>query len=408
MSSRSSKKKNRDYLIRRRRARIIILVLVLLFFTIGFLACAMVASMPYETIDLCEYATVELDGYNTYATVSVTTDDVAIDALLTKVKSDYENAFFHNRHPQDADYLKFRQSLSFEADKTNGLANGSVVTVTGSYDEELAKTLKIEVNSTQKQITVGGLATAAKVSKEQIFEDLEVSFSGVSPSLQVYMSNKSVHPFVSRVGFQIIDPKEEYSVGDIIRIKANYSEELSRETQYIADLSSDECIKEYAVESETEYLSSAADLPQYLLDEAVDAGKKAFVDANEYGVRIYCEANLVPVYINKKATFVYGTPKYVSSYLKTIKPDSVGSAGYDYNDLDVIYSVVISQADGVKCTAYAAVRFTDIIKNADGSFEYDFSNPKILSESYFSDRVKKNVTENYESTHVIERVYANR
>lgn len=393
--------------MRRRRARMMGLVLVLLFLLVSVVIGCIVVALPYESIELCNFATVDFGGYNTAGTAEVSADDIVIDALLAKVKQDYKDATFHNTSPNDEDYLKFRQSLTFSLDKTDGLSNGSVIKMTCGYDKALAKELKIDVTSVEREITVGGLPTVTKLTKEQVFEDLDVSFVGVSPNLTVSMSNSSSHPFMSHVGYEIIEPQETYKTGDVLRVRANYSDELSLETKYVVDVPSSECIMEYSAESDAEYLASAADLPTRVLQEAVEAGKKAFVDANEYGVRIYCEANLVPVYINKKATFVYGTPKYVSSYLKTIKHDALDRPGYDYNDLDIIYSVVISQADGVTCTAYAAVRFSDIIKRDDGTLEYDFSNPKILSESYFSDRVKKNVTESYATTHEIERVYAN-
>lgn len=406
-NERITRKQNREKLIRRRRARIVVLVLVLLFVFVGFLATRIIAAMPYESVDLCNFATIEFGGYNTAGTAMVEPDEVVIDALLAKVKQDCNDAIFHNSTPNEEDYLKFKQSLGFSIDKQAGLANGSVITMNCTYDKKLAKSLKIEVTNVSRQVTVGGLPTVTTISKEQLFENLEVSFSGVSPNLMVYMSNNSTNPFISKVGFAIVEPKDYYANGDVIRVRANFSDGLTQETNCIVDTPMEECIKEFTVECDSEYITKSVDLPANILAEAVDAGKRAFVDANEYGVRIYCEANLVPVYINKKATFVYGTPKYVSSYFKSIRPDKVGTMGYDYNDLDIIYSVVISQADGVTCTAYAAVRFMNIIKNADGSYEYDFSDPKILTESYFSDRVKKNVTDNYVNTHEVERVYAN-
>lgn len=406
--SKSRVKQNRNNLIRKRRIRTAVLFLVMIFVVFLALVGRALVALPYESVDLCNLAIVDFGGYNNAGLAEVLPDDEAIDALLAKVKNDYHEAMFHNTNPNDEDYLKFRQSLEFYIDKTSGLSNGSVIKMTCSYDKELAKVLKIDISSVEREITVGGLPTVSRLSLDQVFEDLQVSFEGVSPKLTAYMSNTSTHPFKSRVGFEILDPQETYKVGDVVRVKANYSEQLSLETKYVVDVPSEECIKEYEVVSDSEYIKSSADLPAEILEEAVIAGKKAFVDANEYGVRIYCEANLVPVYINKKATFVYGTPKYVSSYLKTILPGAIDRPGYDYNDLDIIYSVVISQADGVTCTAYAAVRFANIIKNADGTYEYDFSNPKILSESYFSERVKTNVTESYATTHNIERVYAYR
>jgi hypothetical protein len=201
--------------------------------------------------------------------------------------------------------------------------------------------------------------------------------------------------------FEIVDAKEYYSEGDIVRIHAKCTDDMCRETGYIVDAADEDCIRDYVVTADSEYISRSSDLPSNIIKEAIEAGKRAFVDANEYGVRIFCEANLVPVYVNKKATFAYGSPNYVSSYFKAVFPEKAGELGLAYNDLDLIYDVKLSQADGVACTAYGAVRFSDIIKHSDGSYSYDFSSPTIMSESFYSARVKKNVVDSYSTTHDI-------
>lgn len=400
-----SSNRNRDYIRRRKRMRWTVVILIILIVICAALGVLAYTSVPYETIDLCNFAVVDFGGYDSAGTAEVMADDMAIDALLAKVKNDYSEAPIHTSEPNDEDYLKFRQSLSFAIDKTEGLSNGSKITMSCTYDKELAKSLKIEVNSVTREIIVGGLPSVTELTVDQLFEGLQVSFSGVSPNLTISMVNTSENPFVRKVAFEIIDPKELYRTGDIVRVRANYSDDLTMQTQYVLNASPDECVREYVANAQAEYVMSATDLPAGIVREAVEAGKRAFTDANEYGVRIFCEANLVPVYINKKATFVYGTPNFVSAYFKTIYPEKAGALGYDYNDLDVIYSVVISQADGVACTAYAAVRFSNIIKNDDGTYSYDFSNPQLLSESYYSERVKRNVTDAYANTHSAERVY---
>ena len=243
-----------------------------------------------------------------------------------------------------------------------------------------------------------------RLTLDDVFKDLEVTFAGISPAVTVSLQNTSAQPLVQQMVFEIVDAKEFYSEGEIVTIHASYTEDACRQTGFIVDTPQEECLREYTVTSEGAYLTSAAQLSSGLVREAIEAGKKAFTDANEYGVRIFCEANLVPVYVNKKATFVYGTPSYVSSYFKTVFPEKAGQVGMAYNDLDIIYEVRISQADGTSCVAYGAVRFSDIILNSDGTFSYDFSSPAVLSESYYSARVKKNVVDSYANSYEIEKV----
>lgn len=379
-------------------------ILLLIVGTIVILAVRAKISLPYDSIDLCNLATVDFGGYNSTGTAEASIDEETVNAFLLKIKNDYNKATFHNTKPTDEDYVNFRNSLSVTLDKTSNLSNGNIIVMTVSYNEDLAKLLKIDVTSVTRQITVGGLMTVTKLSVDQLFEYLEVSFDGVSPNLTVSMKNNSDNPFVKHMGFEIIDPKEYYRAGETIKVRGKYSEDLVYETGYIVDAAPADCIKEYVVTCDTEYVTDVRDLPSYIVDEAVSAGKGAFVDANEYGVRIFCEAGLVPVYVNKKATFVYGTPEFVSAYFKTVFPENAGRKSCDYNDLDVIYKVTLTQADGVSCTAYAAVRFSNILKHSDGSYDYDFSSPSIMSESYLSSRVKANVTDAYITTHEIEQV----
>lgn len=427
-----SKKKSRAYRRRKRRLGIILVVFALLLILCICLIVRAILSMPYEEVDLSRLVNITYTGYDSSGNAEVSFDEAKLDELMSKLKADYDESFLHSGKVEDSDYVMFRQSLTCgvlgapmadanndvsqdisvsQINETNvsnssmGLRNGSVITVNCNYDEELAKKLKLEVTSASGQFTVGGLPTVSVIGVDEVFEGLNVSFSGISPNLTMSMENTSANPLVSRMNFEIVEPKEFYRDGDVVKVRAVFTEELCLETKYVVDAPVEECVREYTVASDSSYLTSADQLPNSILKEAIDAGKKAFKDANEYGVRIYCEANLVPVYINKKATFEYGAPNYVSSYFKTVFPEKAGELGMSYNDLDIIYDVKITQADGVSCVAYAAVRFTNIIQNSDGSYSYDFSNPKILSESYFSANVKKNVTESYKSTHNVERVY---
>ncbi len=389
---------------RRRRRKIYVLIFALLFILCVFIVMRAMLSLSYESVDLSTLAKAEFTGFNGDGTATLSVDDAAVDELLSKVKEDYESAWFHTNEVEDSDYAKFRQSLSFSTPNGIGLSNGGSITVLASCNETLAKKLKIDVTSKSGEATVEGLYNVTKIPMDAVFADVDVTFTGISPALELSIENHSSQPLISKMTFEAVNPKEHYADGDKVIIHASYTDEMCIETGYIVDRPPEECQKEYTASSAQSYVASAADLPRELIQKAVAAGKGAFTDANEYGVRIFCEANLVPVYINQKATFTYGPPNFVSAYFKTVFPEKAGELGLSHNDLDIIYDVTISQADGKSCTAYAAVRFSDIVKNSDGSYSYDFSSPQILSESYFSARVKKNVVDSYANTHEVERV----
>ena len=389
---------------RRRRRRITIIIFALLFILCVFIVMKVSLSLPYRTVDLASLAKVEFSGFNEDGVATVTIDDDAVDAIMTSVKEEHDSSWFRSEDIDDGDYAKFRQSIEFSLPKSTELSNGDNIKVVASCDEALARKLKIEIKNKSTEATVSGLSNVVRLSLDEVFSHLNVSFTGISPAITVALQNTSTQPLISQMIFEIMDAKEYYSEGDTVRIHAKFTEDMCRETGYLPDTPEEECIREYKVTSDAAYLTDASQLDSSIIREAIEAGKRAFVDANEYGVRIFCEANLVPVYINKKATFEYGSPNYVSSYFKSVFPEKAGELGLAYNDLDIIYDVRLSQADGVSCTAYGAVRFSDIIQKSDGSYSYDFSSPQLLSVSYYSARVKKNVVDSYANSYDIERV----
>ena len=404
MGSDRSRKKHRVGVVRRRRRRIIILIFALLFVLCGLIVMVAASSLPVATVSLADLARVEYSGFNGDGFATAFIDDAAVDKFLSGIKKDHERSWLGSRDIDDADYAKFRQSLSFSVTRATGLSNGDTINVIGRCDEKLARKLKLEIDNSSGSFTVEGLSDAKMVTVDEVFGGLEVSFEGISPAVTVALQNTSRHPLIKKMTFVLEDPKRVYASGDTIAVRAQYTDEMCMDCGFTVEVPAEECVREYVVSTDSEYVRSASDLPKGFVKEAVEAGKRAFVDANEYGVRIFCEANLVPVYVNSKATFTYGKINYVSSYFKSVFPEKAGELGLAYNDLDIIYDVRISQADGVSATAYAAVRFSDIIRNADGSYTYDLSSPQLLSESYFSERVKKNVVDSYRTSYEVERV----
>lgn len=361
------------------------------------------AALPYRTIDLDNYFTLSYGGYNTNGTAEAVLDESAVDSLMADVKAEYDDASIHFTKVEPEDYANFRSSLTATVSPSVGLSNGSVVTVTCHCDTDLAKKLKIDIDGYEKQVTVNSLMRATVISNEQLFEDVDVSFSGISPKLALGVTNNSEHPFLKTVTYEVVDGKDEYAEGDEVTLKAVFDPQAALDMQYVVDENAS-CTNTYTAQASSSYVTSASDISQDIIDEAVSAGAKAFTNANEYGVRIFCEGNLVPVYINKQATFVWGSPRALSAYFKVAHADEAGKLGMNYNDLDIIYECNLSQADGVNCSAYCVVRFSNFIKNEDGSISYDFSNPKIMSASYYSARVKKNVVDSYTGECEIDKV----
>lgn len=390
----------------RRRRRRIKITLGVTFFIILLAAAVLLfkLSLPYETWNLSEFYSINYSGFNNEGKIELVLDVSKLTEEVNKLKKDYNDSLFHFNKCTDSDYEALEQSLQANTLTGENLSNGSNVTVFYSIDKELAKKLKLNIAGESMQVTVSGLDNAIRLTKDDLFKDLIVSFSGISPNISMTVQNQSTNPFIKSIVFNPLEAKEFYASGDEITIRAFYSSLEAKNQHYSVDTPSEECLKTFTVSSDSAYISSESELPDYIVDEAAKAGLNAFTDANEYGVRIFCEANLVPVYINKQATFEWGNPSFRSAYLKCVRSEYAGSLGYHFNDLDIVYSVVITQANGVSCPCYAVVRFSNLIINSDGSIDYDFSNPKVISSDYKIDSIHKTVATSFESTHTVTKI----
>ncbi|MCR5268013.1 MAG: hypothetical protein K6E16_05835 [Lachnospiraceae bacterium] len=390
---------------RRRRRTIRITVMTVLLFVIaigGFIAYRLI--MPYETWELKQFYTVTYEGYDGNGSAVITLDQAKLDDAVETLKNDYREALIHLDKCTGEDYTKFADSINATLMTAGNLSNGQEIGITYDYDRALAKRLHVKIPEAMETRTVEGLPVVTLLSKEDLFRDLSINCSGISPDVKVSIVNNSTDPFIKSVVFQPVEPKDHYANGDVLSIRAFFNADDALKSLYAVSSPSEECVKDYAVSVEKSFVTDASQLSASFMEEAKTAGLDAFKNANEYGVRIFCEANLVPVYVNKQATFEWVKPAFRSAYLKCLKDDYPGANESHCNDLDLIYEVSIKQANGVSCPCYAVVRFSDLLLAGDGTIESDLSHPKVMSADYKIDNIHKTVASAYEGTHFVTKV----
>ena len=400
------KKKLKSWQRRRRRRTRLLLSAVAFCALIVVLILVIKSLGAYETVDLSDYATYKYSGYNTKGSVEVEINEELASLLMQRLRKDYDDAFINYKKCESEDYNAFYNSLSVSVDAPEYLANGSKFRYTVNYNTELAKLLKLKVKNNKKEVTVSGLVTAAVISYDQLFEGISFTYEGVSPTLTAVMTDNTVNPYLSDVEFLIEGEQEYYSEGDVIRVRAVFDEAQCLEKHFAIDADPSECYKDFIVEASSHYARNSSELSQDLINRAVSAANSAFTTktANEYGVRVYFEAGIAPVYVNKKSTFEWVSYGPVSAYFKVANSDIAGKNSNNYNDLDIIYTGTLTQADGKAVNVEAVVRFKDIIVNNDGSYTYNFNNPTISSCSHYDARIKKNVISNYEKNWSVEKL----
>lgn len=403
-----AKKKKRLKSWQRRRLRRIKLTIsaafVLVLVIVGIILFK--ASLPYEKVDLCDYVTYEYSGYNNKGTVQVSINETLASGLMQRLVSKYDEAKIHYTKCEPSDYNAFYNSLDVTAYAPQNLSNGSKYTYQVSYDRELAKKIKLDVKNYSREVMVDGLVTAAVFSIDDLFEGIKFTYEGISPSVVATMTNETSNPYFQNIEFNIEGEQEFYSEGDVIRVRASFSEEECLEKHFAIDGDVTECYKDYVVTSTSRYVTSADKITKDLLREAASSANYAFTTASakEFGVRVFIEAGLMPVYINKDSTFEWVSYNPVSAYFKVANADIAGKSGNNYNILDIIYTANMTQADGKVANVECVVRFKDIIENDDGTLSYDFSNATIIGCSHMDSRVKKTVIGNYENNYTITKM----
>lgn len=291
--------------------------------------------------------------------------------------------------------------------KEDNLSNGEQVEILYTYDETLAEELGVRISDAKTTFTVESLPAAERISYEQLFEDVEVRLEGTSPVLTAQVINNSEHPYIKTMDFLIRESKEFYEKGDVIIVEAIFDEQEAIDYQYAVESGASGYCKEYPVENIDTYVMNPELITDEMLDTLTLAGTECFVDANEYGLRIFSEANCMPIWINKKTTFEWRNPYVISAYFNAAKENAMATAGEYINDIKIVYGVTLTQADGVSCDAEIVVRFNGIMEKADGTIDLALESGSMISAShkdkFIKDIVRNTYTEeNYESVKILE------
>ncbi|MCR4842329.1 MAG: hypothetical protein K5840_03580 [Eubacterium sp.] len=109
-------------------------------------------------LEILDYATVTFEGENGSGTANVSID---YDGLELEMVGGQE-ALDELDDVEDLDvlgnYMSLAASLSFDTDKSDGLSNGDTVTLTVTYDEELAENAGVTIgDELSRTYTVEGL-----------------------------------------------------------------------------------------------------------------------------------------------------------------------------------------------------------------------------------------------------------
>ena len=322
------------------------------------IAIVILTSLGKTTIDMSKYYEIEIKGFNGFAKASVSKTLDPYQDLVSEGKLHSKDSL-NNLFSVSAFFSDMEKELS----KESGISNGDTVELTFTYNEELAKQLKLKIKNKTIKKKVSGLAEGKKVD---LFADLEVEFKGISPNGSVTISNNNGDDLIRRVRYTA-DKKSKLKNGDKIVVTASYDEDYAIENGYAVEATS----KEYTV----------AGLGYYLDDKAEISAEHKAAFEKEFKDRI--DSILASRWENIYNAFgesVYGgekvsvsNPQLEKGFILSIK-DPEGSYS-NYNKLIMIYRVDIDVKAGKyssssdkfgKRTGYVAVEFSKASISKDG------------------------------------------
>ena len=249
-------------------------------------------------------------------------------------------------------------SINLEVTPSDKLSNGDTITVNITYDNKLAKELKIKFTGKKVSEKVENLEAVTKIDP---FEDIIVSFSGTSPYGYMDYYYEGDNQYINSLYFNI-DHRDNLKNGDTVTLSLDASDENTLRRGYVFTTKE----KQYVVEGLEEYIENYADLSSDFIEnlkaEAVDTIYA--YSANEY---------------NKESSLSDLT--YSGYIFNRVKSDS----GYynNHNEIYIIYSSIATHSEGKYSSSkvYFPVKFSNILKNGDNI--YYTSNDNIFGKSYF-------------------------
>lgn len=324
-------------------------------------------------IDLQDYTEVEFSGYDGYGTASVNLDydklmeDFADEADIKESNLNEQLSDLSSlsdlagliQGSSNSDYTKMLQvfsEMSCELDSSSELKNGDTVTVSYTFDNELANELGIELIGDELEQEVSGLDAIKEINP---FDDVTLSFSGTSPQATASLTYSSSDDMLSEYDFEV-EPSSDLAIGDTVKVTVSYDEEALLQ-EYGCKLTETE--KEYTCEDVDAYISSGNDID----DDVLSSMKKQTED-------------VVEAYFADKDNITQSGLKYVGYYFLSKKnADNWG----DSNQIYIVYSAKVKSTDKSfkSATVYFPVKYVNAIQYADGTQYVELNSTSIEGET---------------------------
>ncbi|MGN0318990.1 MAG: hypothetical protein ACI4E1_13750 [Lachnospira sp.] len=190
----------------------------------------MVVFLTRERFDVMDYITVKYEGANGYATPVAELDKEGLYEYLSGDKEDSDRTFM----------IKKLVSSIKVTTESKDVKNGDKITFNITYNDGYAKETDIKINREKFTVKAAGISKGEEI---ELFENVDVTFAGISPNAYVIIENGWEDEYLSKLNFTA-SQSEGVAVGNTITVSCTTDfDEIARhgflvkktETEYTAD-----------------------------------------------------------------------------------------------------------------------------------------------------------------------------
>lgn len=319
------------------------------------------------TIDLNDYLTIEVKGYDGYGTATASIDWDAVEEQYGEKVSFTDN--FKSTHDSLENLMAPVAGLQYyvdiKLDRSDGLSNGDKITYTWQVNEEYADYVNCKMKCEDGTYDVSGLTETGSFDA---FADLEVVFSGIAPDgtadINYYGTELSSSDFTC-------DKSSGLSNGDTVKVSI-----VHNNPEYYAEyygMIPEAYEKEYTVEGLSSYIAKSSEISTEMLASMQQqaAGKYQAYVAQEWP---------------EDAVLLEFT--YIGNYLLTAKEPDLESN----NILYLVYKGQVQNSCANEEGAYNKVNniywyiaYKDLILGTDGELTADITDYSTPSAEFTVD-----------------------
>ena len=327
--------------IKKRRVGIIITV------TGVIAALVVILFIRSQRFDVWDYITVSYEGANGYAKPVFTLNKDGLYRQLMGKSDDSDKSY---------NVKMLISSINVSTDARD-VSNGDTYKVNLEFDEKYEDAVGISLGKGYKKIKATGVLKGTSI---ELFDKVDVLFTGVSPEASVTITNQWDDDYLSGITFSA-DKSSGIAFGDTVNIKCDVEyEDIARHGFLPSDMEAS-----YTADKLPSYVSKVSDISKKILEQ-VQQEVLETIDSqvNDNTFRMLYKATKDSAYLYHINNETSSETKILGTYFLKKK----GTEGDCNNYIYILASSLVSDSEDSR-TVYFAFSYSNAYINVDGTFD---------------------------------------